>query len=91
MMARVDGDEDARIRDGFERVLARLPTSEEIKHVQRLREEALANYRAKPAEAAALIANAENPPPAEIDAVELAAWTSVARALLNLSEPMTRN
>jgi hypothetical protein len=90
LMARVDGDEDARIRDGFERVLARLPTLEEIKHVQRLREEALANYRAKPTEAAALIANAENPPPAEIDAVELAAWTTIANVLLNLDETLMK-
>jgi len=30
-------------------------------------------------------------PPAELDTVELAAWTSVARAILNLNETITRN
>ena len=30
-------------------------------------------------------------PPADLDAAELAAWTNVARALLNLHETITRS
>ena len=30
-------------------------------------------------------------PPADVDRAELAAWTSVARAILNLNETITRN
>jgi hypothetical protein len=90
LMLRADGGVEARIRDGFRRVLARSPTDPEIKHVATLHENARANYREKPDEAAALIANPENPPPKEIDAVELAAWTTVANVLLNLDETLMK-
>ena len=40
--------------------------------------------------AAKLIAVGESPPPESIDIAELAAWTSVARVILNLHETITR-
>ena len=81
---------NARIRDGFQRVLVRPPTDAELSHVVALLENAVAHYRAKPDEAAALIASPENPPPKEFDAVELAAWTTVANVLLNLDETLMK-
>jgi hypothetical protein len=81
---------NAGIRDGFRRVLARPPSDAELKTIATLHENALTHYRAKPDEAAALIANPENPPPKEIDAVELAAWTTVANVLLNLDETLMK-
>ena len=38
-----------------------------------------------------LLAVGAAPPPADVDYGELAAWTSVARAVLNLHETVTRN
>jgi hypothetical protein len=38
-----------------------------------------------------LIAVGISKPDDDVDAAELAAWTSVSRALLNLSETMSRN
>ena len=89
LLVKVDGVE-ARIRDGFQRVLVRPPSDAEVKHVARLHENARAHYQAKPEEAAALIANPENPPPKEIDPVELAVWTTVANVLLNLDETLMK-
>jgi hypothetical protein len=41
--------------------------------------------------AEALVSIGISPRPTDIDAVELAAWTSVSRVLLNLNETITRN
>lgn len=51
----------------------------------------LARFRAAPAEAKALVSVGEAPGLAGADPVELAASTSVARAILNLHETITRN
>ena len=46
---------------------------------------------AEPEAAAKLNANGDSEPPKEIDPAQLAAWTSVARVILNLHETITRN
>jgi hypothetical protein len=56
----------------------------------RLLEKHLAEFRADPDAAAALVATGESPFPVGVDIVELAAWTSVARVILNLHETVTR-
>jgi hypothetical protein len=48
-------------------------------------------YRAQPAAARELIASGQAAVADDLDPVELAAWTSVARAILNLNETITRN
>ncbi|MGH7960157.1 MAG: DUF1553 domain-containing protein, partial [Opitutaceae bacterium] len=90
LMVRADGAVKAKIRDGFQRVLFRDPGEAELEHAITLLKSARANYRQKPADAVALISNPENPPPTEIDAVELAAWTTVANVLLNLDETLMK-
>ena len=55
-----------------------------------LLEKHLAHYRGDPAAAKALIQVGEFAVPGELDPAELAAWTSVARALLNLHETIVR-
>jgi predicted outer membrane protein len=50
-----------------------------------------AEYQADAAAAQALLATGAAPNPKEIEAAELAAWTSVARVVLNLHETITRN
>ena len=49
------------------------------------------NTRPDPAAARALLGTGDSPVPADIDPAELAAWTSVARVLLNLHETITRS
>ncbi|MBL9153431.1 MAG: PSD1 domain-containing protein [Verrucomicrobiales bacterium] len=50
-----------------------------------------AEYESDPAAARALLGVGLKPAPDGIDVVELASWTAVTRALLNLSETFTRN
>jgi hypothetical protein len=71
-------------------VLLRPPSAAEIAPLADLHARALAGYRAAPEEAAAMIANPANPPPATFDAAELAAWTVVANVLLNLDETLMK-
>jgi hypothetical protein len=62
----------------------------ERQHVLTLWENAKANYRQKPGEAAMLIASEENLLLPMHDPVELAAWTTVANVLLNLDETLMK-
>jgi hypothetical protein len=48
-------------------------------------------YAADRAAAEALVSVGISPRPGQLDVVELAAWTSVSRVLLNLNETITRN
>ena len=81
----------ARLRYAFERCVARPPTAEEAAVLLALLETERAAYAADPAAAAALVAVGAAPVARDLDPIELAAWTSVARALLNLHEAITRD
>ena len=80
-----------RLHWAWARALQRTPRAEERREITRLLETHLAAYRADPRAAAALLATGDAPTPAGRDAVELAAWTHVARVLLNLHEFITRS
>ena len=81
---------DGRITWAFDRALNRLPTAEEAKLVTALLVKHKAKYLADPAAAKKLTAVGARPVPTDLDASELAAWTSVARVILNLHETITR-
>ena len=81
---------EEKVRAGFHRVLARRPSEQEVGPLVSLYRETVAAGTAAPESAAALIANAENPPPANLPPVELAAWTTVANVLLNLDETLMK-
>ena len=88
--ARLQGaDDGAKIDTAFRTALARLPTAEErsglLQFLARLRDE----YARRPEDARSLLATGQSPAPAG-DPVELAAWTSVCRVVLNLHETLTR-
>ena len=74
----------------FRRVLTRTPTADELKTLSDLHVKHLEKYKADPKSAQALIAVGQSAVPKDVDAAELAAWTSVARVLLNLHETITR-
>jgi hypothetical protein len=84
--ARPESDFAARLDDAFGRLLARPPTDRERASLQAFYEGQLAYYRGQPAEAKRLISVGNHPAPAADDPVALAAWTSVARVLINLNE-----
>jgi mono/diheme cytochrome c family protein len=79
-----------RLRWAYERALSRAPRAEEAHILGTLLREHGAQYGADPRAARALVATGQAPVPRELDVGELAAWTSVARAILNLPEVITR-
>ncbi len=80
-----------RIAYAFREALQRGPTAAEAKVLGALLEHHRKHYQASPAAAQALLKVGERPAPTDIPAPELAAWTSVTRAILNLHETITRN
>ncbi len=82
---------EARLDWAFARAVARPPTAEEAHVLRQLYEQQRTRYRADPAGARALISTGESPVAADLPEAELAAWTAVSRALLNLHETVTRS
>lgn len=82
---------EKRIAWAWQQALQRNPTAEEIQIIRPLLEKHLAAYQKDPAAAATLLKAGIAPAAASLDPVELAAWTHVARVLLNLHETITRS
>lgn len=80
-----------RIEWAWQQALQRAPGEEERLLMQELLDQHLAIYREDGAAATALLGVGFAPAPTDIDPVELAAWTHVARVLLNLHESITRS
>ena len=78
----------ARAAYGFRLCTSRTPTVKDLDVIVRSYERQLAHYRSRPADAVKVIAapSVVTPP----DAIERAAWTMVANALLNLDETVTK-
>ncbi|MBM4011495.1 MAG: DUF1553 domain-containing protein [Planctomycetes bacterium] len=91
MLAECPGAAEERIAWGWRQVLQRLPRIEEIETVMPLVREHLTHYKETPAAADELLKTGNAPLPPGVDKAELAAWTHVARVLLNLHETITRN
>ncbi|MFM1918838.1 MAG: hypothetical protein RLZZ303_472 [Candidatus Hydrogenedentota bacterium] len=81
---------DARLDYAFERALSRRPEPEERELLAGLLESQRAHYASAPDAAVDFVTVGQAPLPAGIPAPELAAWTAVARAILNLHETITR-
>ena len=75
----------------FEKALSRKPLAEERKVLLGLYRESLAEFRKDPKAATELIHTGEAPVDPSLRAADLAAMTTVARAILNLHETITRN
>ncbi len=82
---------DARITWAWQQALQRNPTAEEVQIMKPLVEKHLAVYQKDTNAAALLLKTGIAPIPTTLDAAELAAWTHVARVLLNLHETITRS
>ena len=73
------------------RVLTREPVPYELQKLEEVYLRHREQYAMNPQEAEQLIAIGEVSSPADLDVVELAAWSSVARIVLNLHEVVIRN
>jgi hypothetical protein len=80
-----------RIVWAFSRALSRRPSPEEQRLLAGLYEKNLRRFRAEPASARELLSIGDAPLLDRADPAELAALMTVARALLNLHETITRN
>jgi hypothetical protein len=91
MLTESPGSPDERLTWAWQAALQRDPTDDERRTMQQLLELHLSVYRADPPAAEALLQVGLTPIPESLDKVELAAWTHVARVLLNLHEFITRS
>src|SRR5262249_6563968 len=79
-----------RAKWAFACALSRQPRDEEVKVLADLYARHAREYAQDTEAARKLLATGDHPLPADADVAELAAWTSVARAILNLHETITR-
>ena len=82
---------EGRLDWAYRRALSRNAKPEERAVLLRLYAKHHAEYTADKDAAQKLVAEGQHPAAKDIDAAELAAWTSVARVILNLDETITRN
>ncbi len=82
---------EARIRWAWQQALQRKPDAKELATLRDLVQKHAAEYAADREAAEALLKVGLKPAPADVDPAELAAWTSVARVILNLHETVTRS
>ena len=82
---------DAQLAWVFDRALNRAPSAEERALLRGLYERSLKRFTADPASARELLSEGETPLPPNVNAVRLAALSTVTRAVLNLHELITRN
>ena len=84
-------DLNARVDWAFQRAVSRAPTPIERRTLADLYAASLTQFRKSPADARQLLHVGESPVPANVPPAELAAMTTVTRAILNMHETITRN
>jgi len=84
-------DATSRIQWAWRQALARAPRPDEATTARALLDQHLGEYRRDPQAAEALSKVGLLPAPKDVDLAELAAWTNVARVILNLHETITRS
>ena len=89
LLTEAAGDTDLVAR-AFLRCLSRPPTAAETEILNRFHAQELERFTANPATAAEFLAIGEQPVAKDLPPAKLAAATSVARAILNLHETITR-
>ncbi len=91
ILSECHADTEQRITWAWQQVLQRDPTAEERETIDNLLEKRLISYQGDTKAAAELLKVGLATVPANLDKAELAAWTHVARVLLNLHETITRS
>jgi len=82
---------DERITWAWQRALQRGPRDDETRTIRELLDQHLQIYRSDAKAAEELLKTGFAPVPTDLNTAELAAWTHVARVLLNLHETITRS
>ncbi|MFN0009813.1 MAG: PSD1 and planctomycete cytochrome C domain-containing protein [Planctomycetota bacterium] len=85
------GSEEERLARTFRRCTGRAPDADELGRLVRALHGFLERYRASPGDAAELARIGAAPLAQGVDVAELAAWTLVANAILNLDATITRS
>ena len=85
------GDATVRLTWAWRQALGRAPRADELATARALFDKHLAQYKADAPAAESLLKVGLAPLPAAADQADLAAWTSVARVILNLHETITRS
>lgn len=80
-----------RLRWAWQQVLTRQPDPTELAALRQLLEKHTREFTDDPAAALAFLQVGQQPPPPHLNPSELAAWTNLARVLLNLHETITRS
>ena len=80
-----------RLNFAFRRAVSRDIKPAEAEVLERLLQSHLDEYKSDVAAANELLSVGAKPAPTDLDKSELAAWTSIARTVLNLHETITRN
>jgi hypothetical protein len=75
----------------YRRVVSRHPSELEINELMQLLSSSRQFYDGHPQEAEKLLTIGQKPAPTQSNSAEAAAWTIVARSVLNLYEAITRN
>jgi hypothetical protein len=84
-------DTQARITFAYQQALHRNPNAKELELLAALAAKHLKQYKTDAPAAAAVLKVGAKPAGTKLDKAELAAWTSIARVVLNLHENITRN
>jgi hypothetical protein len=91
ILGECQGSTQERITWAWHQALQRAPRPDELRTMEDLYEKHWKVYRENPLVAAALITVGASSAPDSLSKSELAAWTHVARVLLNLHETITRS
>jgi hypothetical protein len=89
-LATEGNDVDARVQLAFRLCTGRTPTADEAGTVKTFYERQLVRFKSGELTAEMLTVSDVMPKPGGADLNELAAWTAVARAMLNLDETVTK-
>ena len=82
---------EARLEFAFRQAISRPPDDRETDLLGKFLASSRKRYEANPKAAGELVSTGQAPRAEGLDDVELAAWTNVARAILNLNQTITRN
>ena len=91
IMTECNGNTRSRISWAWRQTLGRTATSEELETLENLYQKHLTDYTSDPKSAEMLLAVGLKNRNKDLNISELAAWTNVARAILNLHETITRS
>jgi hypothetical protein len=90
VMEKAGRDPSQRATLAFELATSRKPDKSELAVLTNLAKQEMTTYTRDRKQAEALLKNGESQPDPKLDRVELAAWTTVASAILNLDETITK-